>query len=243
MIERSPQNYYLSEEDIPLTDYFKFGVSVDCIVFSYHQGKVKVLLVERGAEPFAGSWALVGDLVPMNVDLDNAANNVLHNLTGLRDIFMEQFYTFGSVNRHPAGRVVTVGYYSLVKGSELEPVASSWAKSTQWFDINDLPPLGFDHQEILSKGIETLKSRVRRRPVGFELLPSKFTLLELQELYEALLGCKFDKPNFRKKILGMRLLIPLNEVQSNVAHRPAKLFQFDENKYHKLKKQGFAFEL
>jgi 8-oxo-dGTP diphosphatase len=156
---------------------------------------------------------------------------------------MEQFFTFGSVDRHPVGRVITVGYYSLVKSHDYHPIASSWAKSTKWFNINDLPDLAFDHREILDEGIQTLKRKVRYRPVGFELLPSKFTLLELQALYEALLGYKFDKPNFRKRILSMDLLVPLNEVQENVSHRPAKLFKFDEKRYNALRTEGFAFEL
>ncbi|MFY0644332.1 MAG: NUDIX hydrolase [Bacteroidia bacterium] len=220
-----------------------FGLSVDCVVFGYHEGEVQVLLVERNEEPFIGSWALVGDLVHPESDLSSSANSILEKLTGLSGIFMEQFFTFDAINRHPLGRVITVGYYSLVESQHYQPVASSWAKSTRWFSINDLPELAFDHKTILEKGIQTLKRRVRYRPVGFELLPSKFTLLELQALYEALLDTKFDKPNFRKKILKMNLLTPLNEFQENVSHRPAKLYAFDEHQYNLLRKEGFAFEL
>jgi 8-oxo-dGTP diphosphatase len=239
----NPNKYFPSGDNLPSKEFFTFGLSVDCVVFGYHEGEVRVLLVERNAEPYKGSWALIGDLVHPEADLDKSANEVLTNLTGLTNIFMEQFHTFGSVDRHPLGRVITVGYYSLVRGNDYNPVASSWAKSTKWFNINDLPTLAFDHLEILKKGIRTLKRRVRYRPVGFELLPSKFTLLELQDLYEALLGYKFDKPNFRKKILSMDLLVQLDEVQSNVSHRPAKLFQFDETRYRELRKEGFAFDL
>jgi len=235
--------YYITENNQPMKDYFSFGVSVDCVVFGYHEGEVRVLLVERDAEPYKGDWALIGDLVQPTINLKDSANNVLERLTGLKNIFMEQFFTFGSVERHPVGRVVSVGYYSLVKSRDYNPVASSWAKSTKWFNINELPDLAFDHQDILAKGIEALKTGVRYRPVGFNLLPAKFTLLELQVLYEALLGYKFDKPNFRKKILSMDLLIPLNEVQENVSHRPAKLFKFDEQRYTQLRKEGFSFEL
>lgn len=228
---------------MPLKEYFVFGLSVDCVVFGYQQGKIKVLLIERDAEPYRGSWALPGDLVSPKDDLLYSANTVLTRLTGLEDIFMEQFFTFGSVDRHPVGRVATVAYYSLVKSSNYDPVASSWAKSLKWFDIRDLPELAFDHQKILNKGIRTLQRRVRYRPVGFELLPNKFTLKELQTLYEALLELKFDKPNFRKKILGMDLLIPLNELETNVSHRPAKLFRFDEQRYQHLKSEGFNFDV
>ena len=237
------KKYYLSENNLPFSDFFQFGLSVDCVVFGYNQGKIQVLLIERNAEPFKGSWALPGDLVSIDMDLKDAASSVLNSLTGLNDVFLEQFQTFGKVNRHPAGRAATVGCYALIKGENYHPIASSWAKSTCWFDINNLPELAFDHQSILDFGIETLKRRVRYSPVGFELLPQKFTLSELQDLYEAFLGYKLDKPNFRKKILGMDLLIQLDEFQENVAHRPAKLFKFDEDRYVDLKKEGFIFEL
>jgi len=235
--------YFLSENNVPFQDFFNFGMSVDCVVFGYVAEEIKVLLVQRDAEPFLGSWALPGDLVPMDEDLADSASNVLSKLTGLEDIFMEQFHTFGSVDRHPAGRVATVGYYSLVKSDNYHPVASSWVKETQWFSIKELPELAFDHHIILDKAIRTLKRRVKYRPVGFELLPEKFTLLELQALYEALLDFKFDKPNFRKRILSMDLLVHDGEFQSDVPHRPAKLFQFDEKRYKQLRKEGFAFDL
>jgi 8-oxo-dGTP diphosphatase len=240
---KTPSSYYISDYNIPLNDYFVFGLSVDCVVFGYHEGEIKVLLVQRDTEPFKGSWALIGDLVAPDQNLRDAANNVLEKLTGLKNIYMKQFFTFGSIDRHPLGRVVTVGYFSLVNSIDHHPIASSWAKSAEWFTINDLPELAFDHQNILSKGIETLKNEVRHKPTGFELLPNKFTLLELQLLYEALLGYKFDKSNFRKKILEMNILKPLNEVKENVAHRPAKLFKFDEKRYRMLEKEGFSFEL
>ncbi len=240
---KSPNTYYISDYNIPISEYFVFGLSVDCVVLGYHEGEIKVLLIQRGAEPFKGHWALIGDLVDPGINLRDAANNVLEKLTGLKNIYMKQFFTFGSVDRHPLGRVVTVGYFSLVNSINYHPIASSWAKSAEWFSITDLPELAFDHQNILDKGIETLKNEVRQKPTGFELLPPKFTLLELQLLYEALLGYKFDKSNFRKKILEMNILQPLNELKENVAHRPAKLFKFDEKRYKILEKQGFSFEL
>lgn len=239
----NPNTYFVTEKITSLKEFLSFGLSVDCVVFGYHDGEVKVLLVERGEEPFKGSWALVGDLVHPDSDLASSADRVLENLTGLKGIFMEQFHTFDAIDRHPLGRVVTVGYYSLVETNYYHPVASSWAKSTKWFSISDLPELAFDHKKILDQGIQTLKRRVRYRPVGFELLPPKFTLGELQSLYEALLDKKFDKPNFRKKILKMNLITPLEEYQENVSHRPAKLYAFDEAQYNRLRKEGFAFEL
>jgi 8-oxo-dGTP diphosphatase len=242
-IMNQTNKYFLSENNVPFQDFFHFGMSVDCVVFGYVAEEIKVLLVQRDAEPFIHSWALPGDLVPMDEDLGDSAANVLKKLTGLQNIFMEQFHAFGAVERHPVGRVATVAYYSLVKSDNYHPVASSWVKETQWFSIKDLPELAFDHKRILDKAISTLKRRVKYRPVGFELLPLKFTLLELQALYEALLDLKFDKPNFRKKILSMDLLLQLDEVQENVSHRPAKLFQFDETRYRELRKEGFAFDI
>ena len=239
----NPNSYYLTEKNTSLDEFFNFGLSVDCVVFGYHEGEVKVLLVERNEEPFRGAWALIGDLVHPKSDLAASANHILENLTGLNGIFMEQFFTFDEIDRHPLGRVVTVGYYSLVETDHYHPVASSWAKSTRWFSIKDLPDLAFEHQLILDKGIQTLKRRVRYRPVGFELLPKKFTLADLQTLYEALLDRVFDKPNFRKKILRMNFLTPLDEFEENVSHRPAKLYSFDEERYNHLRKEGFAFEL
>jgi 8-oxo-dGTP diphosphatase len=236
-------SYFLSDHTIPLHEYFVFGLSIDCVVFGYHEGEIKVLLVQRDVEPFKGHWALIGDLVAPDKNLEEAANNVLENLTGLKNIYMKQFFTFGSVERHPLGRVVTVAYFSLVNSINYQPIASSWAKQAEWININSLPELAFDHYAILCKGIETLKNEVRHKPTGFELLPKKFTLLEIQLLYEALLGYKFDKSNFRKKILEMNILRPLNEVKENVSHRPAKLFEFDEKRYRKLEKEGFSFEL
>jgi 8-oxo-dGTP diphosphatase len=240
---KGPNSYYISEYRLPINEYFIFGLSVDCVIFGYQEGEIKVLLVQRSLDPFKGHWALIGDLVEPEQNLSDAANNVLEKLTGLKEIYLKQFFTFGSVDRHPLDRVVTVGYYSLVNSMCYNPIASSWAKSAGWFNIKDLPELAFDHYDILLKGIETLKNEVRHKPTGFNLLPSKFTLLELQLLYEALLGYKFDKSNFRKKILEMKILKPLNETKKNVSHRPAKLFEFDVERYKVLEVEGFSFQL
>lgn len=241
MTNNNQNKYFLSENNIPFQEFFQFGLSIDCVIFGYHEDELRVLLIERDAEPFKNSWALPGDLVRLEEDLNDSANRILTHLTGLTDIYMEQFRAFGSVGRHPAGRVTTVAYYSLVKSKNYHPVASSWAKSTKWYSIDDLPDLAFDHKEIVDAAIDSLKRRMRTDAVGFELLPDKFTLKELQGLYEALLGYTFDKPNFRKKVLNTQLLVPLQEVESNVSHRPAKLFKFDKNKYKSLKAEGFSF--
>lgn len=243
MTEREPSTYYGNIYKIPIGDFYKFAVSVDCVIFGYERGKLEVLLIQRGAEPYKGQWAVPGDLVYPYENIDNAAKRVLAELTGLNDMYMDQAKAFGEVDRHPVGRVVTIGYFSLIKKVLHDAKASSWAENLEWHDVNNVPKLAFDHNSILNAALERLRVRVRRQPVGFNLLPEKFTLLELQGLYESLLGERFDKPNFRKKVLDMKLLDSLDELQKNVRHRPAKLFKFNESRYAQLKEEGFDFAI
>ena len=224
-------------------NFFKSAFSVDNVIFGFDEGDLKVLLIKRGAEPFKGKWALPGDLVYPNEDLDAAAGRVLEELAGLREVYLEQVKAFGAVNRHPLGRVITVAYYSLIKINKYVVTPASFAQKAKWHSIAEVNDLAFDHNEILNACFDRLKQRVRTRPLGFELLPPKFTLTELQHLYEAILETELDKRNFRKKILSMNLLIDLDETQEGVAHRPAKLFEFDRDRYEKLVKDGFSFEL
>ncbi len=157
--------------------------------------------------------------------------------------FLEQLYTFGTVKRDPRERVVSVAYYALVKLSDHKAKAATDAAEAKWFPVSQLPKLAFDHPDILALALTRLQGKVRYQPIGFELLPPKFTLSDLQHLYEAILGAGLDKRNFRKKVLGFGLLVPLNETQMTGRHRPAQLFRFDADKYEKLKKRGFNFEL
>lgn len=233
--------HFLSENNLPFREFMRFGLSVDCIIFGYHEGKLKVLLIKRGAEPYQGKWAIPGDLVSPDEDLENSALRILKHLTGLENIFVEQFQTFGRTKRHPVGRVVTVGYFSLVNSSHYQPVASHWASDIGWYGIDEMPALAFDHDQILSSAIVALRKKVRTEPIGFNLLPPKFTLRQLQGLYESILSEQFDKPNFRKKILASKLLIPSNEVERNVAYRPAKLYRFDLDRYEALKRNTYSF--
>ncbi len=228
---------------IPLNEFFHFGLSVDCVVFGFDGNDIKVLLIERGVAPYKHRWAIPGDLVYPNENLDNAAQRVLESLTGIREVFMQQIKSFGRVDRHPLGRVVTVAYIALIRIENYDTQPSSWADQTKWHKLDQIEALAFDHDEILEKAIEKLKVRVRREPLGFELLPNKFTLNDLQKLYEAVLNEKFDKGNFRKKILSMKLLKDLDEMQTNVSHRPARLYAFDPERYFELKQKGFSFEL
>src|SRR5437899_3462995 len=219
------------------------ALTVDCVVFGYDEGELKVLLIQRGLEPFKGRWALPGGFVRVDETLDEAARRELDEEAGLKDVFLEQLYTFGVVDRDPRERVVSVAYYALVKLSEHEAKAATDAANARWFASSRVPKLAFDHAEILSMALARLKGKVRYQPIGFELLAPKFTLSQLQHLYEAILGTKLDKRNFRKKVLSFGLLVPLKEMEMTGRHRPAQLFCFDDDKYDKLKKKGSNFEL
>lgn len=223
--------------------YPRAALTVDCVVFGFDEGDLKVLLIERGLEPFKGRWALPGGFVRVDETVDDAARRELAEEAGLTNVFLEQLYTFGEVNRDPRERVVSVAYYALVKLSEHEAKAATDAANAKWFPVSKVPKLAFDHADILATALERLKGKVRYHPIGFELLPPKFTLSQLQHLYEAVLGAELDKRNFRKKVLSFDLLVPLKETQMMGRHRPAQLFRFDAEKYEKLKKRGFNFEL
>lgn len=226
-----------------LNNFFKSAFTVDNVIFGFDEADLKVLLIKRGEEPYKDTWALPGYFVYPNENLDEAAGRVLEELTGLRNVFLEQVKTFGAVNRHPFGRVITVAYFSLVKINAYNVQAASIASDAEWHSVSDVKDLSFDHMEILQACFNRLKWSIRTRPVGFELLPPKFTLTELQHLYEAILETPLEKRNFRKKILSMNLLIDLEESQEGVAHRPARLYQFDPEKYRQFLSEGFIFEL
>lgn len=249
MIERNNEKkrhrneFALPYYEISYDKFFQFGLSVDCVVFGYHEQKLKVLLIKRGAAPFKGEWALPGDLVYPNENIDVAAQRVLKDLTGINKLFMDQTNVYGQADRHPAGRVVTTGYYSLIDISKHDPHASAWADGVYWVELDELPSLAFDHDRIVKDAIQILRTKVRHMPIGFELLPHKFALGQLQKLYEALLDENYDKANFRKRILSQDLLVDLQEMQQGVSHRPARLYSFDVLRYEQLKKKGFSFGL
>jgi len=224
-------------------EFPKASLTVDCVVFGLDSDHLQVLLIQRGIQPFQGQWALPGGFIHMDESLEQAALRELREETGITQIFLEQLFTFGDVDRDPRDRVVTVAYYALIDLNAHQLKATTDASDAAWFPVAKLPPLAFDHAKILSVGLKRLKGKLRYEPIGFELLPKKFTLSQLQHLYETVLEETLDKRNFRKKILSMELLIDLNETEKNVSHRAAKLYQFDEQKYAQLKEQGFNFEL
>jgi 8-oxo-dGTP diphosphatase len=224
-------------------EYPRPALTVDCVVFGLDEQDLKVLLVRRGLPPFEGRWALPGGFVRMEETLDDAARRELREETGLKDVYLEQLYTFGDVRRDPRGRVVSVAYYALVNLADHSVQAATDASDAAWFAASDLPRLAFDHDRILDAASQRLKGKVRYQPIGFELLPEKFTLSQLQRLYETVLERPLDKRNFRKKILSMGVLVETDEVQQDVAHRAARLYRFDEEKYRRLRKKGFNFEI
>jgi 8-oxo-dGTP diphosphatase len=224
-------------------EYARAALTVDCVVFGLDDGELKVLLVQRGIEPHRGRWALPGGFVRVDETLEEAARRELREETGVERLFLEQLYTFGALDRDPRERVVSVAYYGLVKLGDHRVRAATDAASAAWFAASDLPRLAFDHDEIARVALARLKRKVRQQPIGFELLPGKFTLSQLQQMYETILERPLDKRNFRKKLMTLELLEELDEVEQDVAHRAARLYRFDERRYRALTKKGFVFEL
>jgi len=231
---------------MPFTyEYARPALTVDCVVFGLDDEDLKALLIQRDLAPFAGRWALPGGFVNVGEDPEAAARRELEEETGiaLPKLFLEQLYTFGAPGRDPREHVVSVAHYALVKLSDHRVKAATDARDAAWFSVSDLPALAFDHDDIVEVALERLKGKVRYQPIGFELLPPKFTLRQLQQLYEAVLETPLDKRNFRKKVLAMGMLEDLDEIEQDVAHRAARLYRFDKQKYKELAKAGFNFEL
>ncbi len=223
-------------------EYPRPALTVDCVVFGFDGAGLQVLLIRRGLEPFRGSWALPGGFVDMEENLDEAARRELMEETHLKNVFLEQLFTFGKPGRDPRGRVVSVAYYALVRPDKHPATGDSDAAEAAWHPVEKLPPLAFDHADILSTALDRLRGKIRYQPIGFELLPKHFTLTQLQELYEAILGRRVDKRNFRKKLLAFDFLVPTDEFTAG-AHRPARLHRFDRRRYESLVRKGFHFEL
>ena len=213
----------------------KVALSVDCVIFGFDENKLKVLLIRSDLKKFQSKWSLLGDLVKPAEDLDEAAYRILKQRTGMDDLFLEQVHAFGKTGRHPGGRVVTVAYYSLINIQHHKIKISD--NELHWHDVSAVTDLAFDHQEIFDTCYSRLQKRVQEHPLGFSLLPNKFSLRELQNLYEAILGIKLDRRNFRKKFFAMDFLVDLEEIETNVPHRPGKLYQFNYDKYEQKKKK------
>lgn len=218
------------------------AITIDCVIFGFDKGSLEVLLIQHAEGIRKGEWGLPGGWIHENESIDNAAHRLLADLTGLDNIYLEQLKAFGDPDRFPLGRVITIGYYALVKREDYNVRAGFTASDAKWYKIADVPNLIYDHNQILEYSLTNLRTRVKQAPIGFNLLPEKFTLFELMQLYEEILGVEMDKSNFRRKILRMKLLAPLDEKQKDVSHRAAQLYEFDPKIYEKLTKKGFNFE-
>lgn len=218
------------------------ALSIDCIILGFQESKLKVLLVQHAEGIIKDQWALPGGWVAYNENIDAAAYRLLKDLTGVKELYLEQLQAFGNVDRYPTKRVITIAYYALTRPEIYELIPGFTASDVRWVNLQDSTDLPYDHSGILNFAWQRLKQKVKNEPIGFNLLPEKFTLLQLQELYEAILETTLDKPNFRRKIMKMNLLISCNETQKGVSHRAANLYRFDKQVYDKLKKEGFIFE-
>jgi 8-oxo-dGTP diphosphatase len=217
------------------------GISVDCVIFGFDANELKVLLIKSDLEKFKNKWSLLGDLVNKNEDLREAAYRILEERTGLRDVYLEQVKTFGEAKRHPAARVVTIAYCSLINIQHHQ--LKILDNELHWHKIKSLDEMAFDHKKILNVCYEWLQKRIQEHPLGFSLLPGKFSLRELQNLYEAILDIKLDRRNFRKKFFSMDLLEDTHEYEADVPHRPGKLYKFNYEKYQrKERKKWFGID-
>lgn len=223
-------------------EYDHHLVALDCIIFGFDEGELKLLLLKRKFEPAKGEWSLMGGFLSKSESLDDAASRILNQLTGLTNIYMKQLNAFGEVNRDPGARTISVAYYALIKIDENDRLLAE-AHGAEWVSISKLPALIFDHSVMVNKALEALRRRTSREPIGFELLPVKFTLPQLQSLYESICGEQLDKRNFRKQILETGLLVKLDEKDKESSKKGAFLYKFDHKKYQKLAERGFHFQL
>lgn len=235
------EQVYTESGEVIMEDFIK-SITIDCTIIGFEKGSLEVLLIKHASGISKGKWGLPGGWILKDEDIDEAAHRLLQELTGLNSIFLEQLRAFGDPDRFPLGRVITIGYYALIKREDYNLKAGFTASEAKWHKIKDIPDLIYDHNKILKYSLEHLRNRLRQAPIGFTLLPEKFTLLQLMQLYEEILGVEMDKPNFRRKFLKMKLLTDIGEKQKDVSHRAAKLYKFDPEVYKKLTKKGFNFE-
>ncbi len=226
------RNYY--------RDYDRMLVALDCIIFGFDRSGLKLLLVKRDFEPEKGNWSLMGGFLERDESLDDGANRILHDLTGLKNVYLEQLYGFGEVDRDPVERTISIAYYALIniRKHDKELMEEYGAR---WFPIDDLPDLIFDHEEMLEAAKSRLRYRASHEPVGFELLPEKFTMPELQILYEGIYGIKLDKRNFRRRILSMDVLTKTDEKQKKYSKKGAYFYKFNEERFHAKVDNGDSF--
>lgn len=221
-------------------DYPRPAVTTDCVIFGYDGKELKVLLIERGIEPFKGCWAFPGGFLNMDEDALAGARRELKEETGLENAFIEQFHTFSEPGRDPRGRVITIAHYALVKIQDVK--GGDDAAQARWFPIGEVPPLAFDHDRILRMAMSYLKEKIHFEPVGFELLPDVFTMPQLQNLYEAILEVHFDRRNFASKMLKLGILEDTGDRPAGASSRIPVSYRFNKEKYNELKAKGFRLE-
>ncbi|MEJ2543630.1 MAG: NUDIX domain-containing protein [Calditrichaceae bacterium] len=218
------------------------NVSTDTVIFGFENNCIEVLLYKRAQNPSKGAWAIPGGFLKQGELIEEAARRILKDTTGVADIYLEEVGVFDQIDRFPSWRVFTIGYFALVNPKRYKLISSSiFTLDADWFTIDELPVLAWDHQNIIDKALDKLRMRVLHKPIGFELLPDKFTLPQLQTLYEIVLDKTFDKRNFRKKIMHMGVLTKLNEKDRKGKKRPADLYKFNKQNYKKLVDQGMIF--
>jgi 8-oxo-dGTP diphosphatase len=227
-------NFYLEQE--------RHYVAVDCIIFGFNEEGLKLLLIKRRMDPLKDHWSLMGGFLQVSESLDEAAKRITYSLTGLNDVYLDQLYTFGDINRDPGGRIVSVTYFALIKINDSDRQILE-KNGAHWVSANAIPSLIFDHNSMVDTALNKLRKRCRTQPIGFELLPDKFTIPQLQLLYEAILMQPLDKRNFRKKILRMNLLDKLDEKDRNGSKKGAFYYRFNTEKYNNFTQQGFNFEV
>ncbi len=223
-----------------VNSYPRVPITVDCVIFGFDGQDLKVLLIRSDLEMYKGKWTLLGDFAEDNEELDDAAYRVLKIRTGMTDVYLDQVRTFSKPNRHPGGRVLTVAYCSLLNIQHHE--VKILDNELHWHSVNSIKEMAFDHKEILDTCHQWLQKRIQEHPLGFNLLPEKFSLRELQNLYEAILGIQLDRRNFRKKFAAMGLLIDVGEMEQDVPHRPGKLYKFNFQKYEKNKRKWIGID-
>ncbi|MBD3581911.1 NUDIX hydrolase [Flavobacterium selenitireducens] len=220
----------------------KILLAVDCIIFGFDKKNLKILLIKRDFEPERGRWSLMGGFVKKDETLDEAANRVLHHLTGLHNLYLEQLRAYSEIDRDPVERTVSVSYYALIDANVAEGELNQ-DFSAKWHNIHEAPNLIFDHADMVANAMSTLRRRALTKPIGFELLPEKFTMRQLQTLYEAILDEKLDKRNFINKINALDILVKTDEKDMKSSRKGSFLYRFDQEKYNKKVQECFAFKL
>lgn len=227
-------DYYVQQD--------KMYVATDCIIFGFDAGKLKLLIFKRRAEPLVGEWSLIGSFVKIDEDVDEAAKRVLLEITGLENVFMEELKTYGKADRDPGFRCISIGQYALVKIGDYDKELVE-NHGAHWYELDEIPNLVLDHDQMVQDALGRLRRKARYQPIGFEMLPEKFTIPQLQQLYEAIYQNELDARNFRKKVLSYNVLIKLEEKDKSSSRRGAFLYKFDNINYQKLLKSGYNFQI